>query len=87
MAPVVPPCSMPELPVEPMLDAPVLDEPMFDEPMRDEPMRDDESMPLQALSATTHMAESISFFINSSFERLSDAVPSGCRDVCHNHHR
>jgi hypothetical protein len=77
---------MPELLVEPMLDAPVLDEPMPDEPMFDEPMRD-ESMPLQALSTTTHMAESISFFIHISFERLPDAAPSGCRDVCHNHHR
>jgi hypothetical protein len=81
---------MPELPVEPMLDAPVLDEPMpdepmFDEPIRDEPMRD-ESMPLQALSAATHMAESISFFIRISFERFSDAAPCGHRDVCHHHH-
>jgi hypothetical protein len=43
-----------------MLEAPVLDEPMLCEPMRD-----DESMPLQALSAATQMAERISFFIVS----------------------
>jgi hypothetical protein len=42
-------------------------------------------MPLHALSAATHMAESISFFINISFEQLSDAAPSGHRNVCHNY--
>jgi hypothetical protein len=71
---------MPELPVEPMPDAPALDE-----PMRDEPMRDDESMPLQALSAATQMAESISFFISISFEQLSDAAPCGHRHACHHY--
>jgi hypothetical protein len=52
---------------------------VLDEPMPDEPM------PLQALSATTHMAESISFFIAISFEQLSDPAPSGRRNICHNH--
>jgi hypothetical protein len=43
-----------------MPDAPEVDEFMPDE---EDPMRDDESMPLQALSAATQMAEKISFFI------------------------